>query len=175
VGIAATGFCYLGGILQLFHRRYQQIFSTSSRSTNFAAAGSSSQIASANSSASDRLHHQQRRVHQASRLRSRQKFSALASEPTESTLASTKKKIKISDTSTRPIRRFPSLSAPLSRRREKKVTSSKQLFQPYGSSPDVEIQIGVAGCFRILVEYYSAAEFFRQSWAGDNICFQSIT
>jgi hypothetical protein len=25
VGIAATGFCYLGGILQLFHRRYQQI------------------------------------------------------------------------------------------------------------------------------------------------------
>jgi hypothetical protein len=33
VGIAATGFCYSGGILQLFHRRYQQIFSTSSRST----------------------------------------------------------------------------------------------------------------------------------------------
>jgi hypothetical protein len=33
VGIAATGFCYPGGILQLFHRRYQQIFSTSSRST----------------------------------------------------------------------------------------------------------------------------------------------
>jgi hypothetical protein len=26
VGIAATGFCYPGGILQLFHRRYQQIF-----------------------------------------------------------------------------------------------------------------------------------------------------
>jgi hypothetical protein len=26
VGIAATGFCYLGGILQLFHRRYHQIF-----------------------------------------------------------------------------------------------------------------------------------------------------
>jgi hypothetical protein len=38
VGIAATGFCYLGEILQLFHRRYQQNFSTSSRSTNFAAA-----------------------------------------------------------------------------------------------------------------------------------------
>jgi hypothetical protein len=33
VGIAATGFCYPGGILQLFHRRYQQFFSTSSRST----------------------------------------------------------------------------------------------------------------------------------------------
>jgi hypothetical protein len=33
VGIAATGFCYPGGILRLFHRRYQQIFSTSSRST----------------------------------------------------------------------------------------------------------------------------------------------
>jgi hypothetical protein len=33
VGIAATGFCYPGGILQLFHWRYQQIFSTSSRST----------------------------------------------------------------------------------------------------------------------------------------------
>jgi hypothetical protein len=46
VGIAATGFCYLGGILQLFHRRHQQIFSTSSRSTNFAAADSSIQIAS---------------------------------------------------------------------------------------------------------------------------------
>jgi hypothetical protein len=45
VGIAATGFCYLGGILQLFHRRYQQIFSTSTRSTNFAAADNrSSQI-----------------------------------------------------------------------------------------------------------------------------------
>jgi hypothetical protein len=43
VGIAATGFCYLGGILQLFHRRYQQIFSTLSRSTNFAAADSSKQ------------------------------------------------------------------------------------------------------------------------------------
>jgi hypothetical protein len=26
MGIAATGFCYPGGILQLFHRRYQQIF-----------------------------------------------------------------------------------------------------------------------------------------------------
>jgi hypothetical protein len=26
VGIAATGFCYLGGILLLFHRRYQQFF-----------------------------------------------------------------------------------------------------------------------------------------------------
>jgi hypothetical protein len=38
VGIAATGFCHLGGILQLFHRRYQQIFSTSSRSTSFTAA-----------------------------------------------------------------------------------------------------------------------------------------
>jgi hypothetical protein len=38
VGSAATGFCYLGGILQLFHRRYQQIFSTSTRSTNFTAA-----------------------------------------------------------------------------------------------------------------------------------------
>jgi hypothetical protein len=41
VGIAATGFCYPGGILQLFHRQYQQIFSTSSRSTNFATADSS--------------------------------------------------------------------------------------------------------------------------------------
>jgi 7-keto-8-aminopelargonate synthetase-like enzyme len=83
VGIAATGFGIRAGSFKLFHRRYQQIFSTSSRSTNFAAANSSSQIASANSSASDRLHHQQRRVHQASRLRSRQKFSALASEPTK--------------------------------------------------------------------------------------------
>jgi hypothetical protein len=46
VGIAATGFCYLGGILQLFHRRYQQKISTSTRSTNFATADSSSQIAS---------------------------------------------------------------------------------------------------------------------------------
>jgi hypothetical protein len=26
VGIAATGFCYPGGILQLFHRQDQQIF-----------------------------------------------------------------------------------------------------------------------------------------------------
>jgi hypothetical protein len=41
VGIAATGFCYPGGILQLFHRRYQQNFSTSTRSTSFAAADSS--------------------------------------------------------------------------------------------------------------------------------------
>jgi hypothetical protein len=58
VGIVATGFCYLGGILQLFHRRYQQIFSTSTRSTNFAAADSSnSQIASTDPA--DRLHHQQ--------------------------------------------------------------------------------------------------------------------
>jgi hypothetical protein len=47
VGIAATGFYYSGGILQLFHRRYQQIFSISSRSTNFATASSSNnQIAS---------------------------------------------------------------------------------------------------------------------------------
>jgi hypothetical protein len=37
VGIAATGFCYPGGILQIF---------SSSRSANFAAADSSSQIAS---------------------------------------------------------------------------------------------------------------------------------
>jgi hypothetical protein len=37
VGIAATGFCYPGGILQLFHRRDQQIFSTSSRSTTHTA------------------------------------------------------------------------------------------------------------------------------------------
>jgi hypothetical protein len=44
VGIAATGFCYSGGILQLFHRRYQQIFSTSTRSTNFATTDRSSQI-----------------------------------------------------------------------------------------------------------------------------------
>jgi hypothetical protein len=45
VGIAATGFCYLGGILQLFHRRYQQIFSISSRSANFTTADNrSSQI-----------------------------------------------------------------------------------------------------------------------------------
>jgi hypothetical protein len=45
VGIAATGFCHLGGILQLFHRQYQQIFSISSRSTNFTAADNrSSQI-----------------------------------------------------------------------------------------------------------------------------------
>jgi hypothetical protein len=45
VGIAATGFCYLGGILQLFHRRYQQKISTSTRSTNFTAADNrSSQI-----------------------------------------------------------------------------------------------------------------------------------
>jgi hypothetical protein len=115
-------------------------------------------------------------VHQASRLRSRQKFSALASEPTESTLASTKKKsdknfgyIYSSD---------PTISEPVCsaiEKKRKKVKSSKQLFQPYGSSPDVEIQIGVAGCFRILVEYYSAAEFFHQSWVGDNIYFQSIT
>jgi hypothetical protein len=26
MGIAATGFCYLGGILQLFHRQDQQVF-----------------------------------------------------------------------------------------------------------------------------------------------------
>jgi hypothetical protein len=46
VGIAATGFCYPGGILQLFHRRYQQIFSTSTRSASFAAANGSSRLAS---------------------------------------------------------------------------------------------------------------------------------
>jgi hypothetical protein len=37
VGITATRFCYPGGILQLFHRRYQQIFSASSRSTTHTA------------------------------------------------------------------------------------------------------------------------------------------
>jgi hypothetical protein len=37
VGTAATGFCYPGGILQLSHRRYQQFFSTSSRSTTHTA------------------------------------------------------------------------------------------------------------------------------------------
>jgi hypothetical protein len=51
-GIAANGFCYPGGILQLFHRQDQQIFHrqdqqvfSSTRSTIFAAADSS-QIAS---------------------------------------------------------------------------------------------------------------------------------
>jgi hypothetical protein len=44
VGIAATGFCYPGGILQAFHRQDQQIFS-STRSANFTAADNrSSQI-----------------------------------------------------------------------------------------------------------------------------------
>jgi hypothetical protein len=35
VGIAATGFCYPGRILQLFHRRYQQFFSISSKINKF--------------------------------------------------------------------------------------------------------------------------------------------
>jgi hypothetical protein len=47
VGIAATGFCYPGGILQLFHRRYQQIFSTSTRSANFSTSSRSTNFAAA--------------------------------------------------------------------------------------------------------------------------------
>jgi hypothetical protein len=55
VGIAATGFCYLGGILQLFHRRYQQIFSTSTRSANFSStrSGNFSSTRSTNFAAAD--------------------------------------------------------------------------------------------------------------------------
>jgi hypothetical protein len=33
MGIAVTGFCYPGGILQLFHRKDQQIFETANSST----------------------------------------------------------------------------------------------------------------------------------------------
>jgi hypothetical protein len=50
VGIVTTGFCYPGGILQIF---------LSARSANFAAASSSSQIASTDLSETGHHHHPQ--------------------------------------------------------------------------------------------------------------------
>jgi hypothetical protein len=66
----------------------------------------------------------------------------------------------------------PTISEPVCsaiEKKRKKVTSSKQLFQPYGSSPDVEIQIKVASCFRIL-----GSENFRRNQAGRSSYFQTI-